>query len=183
MATKRPRITEEHFIMFVKYLAKFGLSQTGVRRAHKYVLRELELEDTRDTRQWLSNRFAVANPNSKKCLDKYKALYEKYRNVTIDKIVEEETQGINTNLDVSENLIDLLENMTVDTEFLKTVMPDNILKYLLETVKINEKSRELKLNIHGLLKVNDKKDTVDSDTSNENDPIADAFDGIEEDEG
>ncbi len=159
---KMPRVEKTHYILYAQWIGKFGTAQSGVRMANTLMLEELELEDTRDNRQWVSGKFKPANPNNERCKQEYRDIFEAFRNRPRQDVADEIEKDTNKNHQILENLKNLLLS-TVGPEFFEGVDNADIINFIIKITEAQGKGNELKSKLFGLL--TDRKQVEISATS------------------
>ena len=152
---KWPTIKEVHYEMYAKWVGEHGSYQHGMYFVNTRMLIHLNLEDTRDNRKWIANKFRAANPNydvgSRDRKLKYLSITEMVRRMTVEEITIEETQEVNNDKFILNNIINILNGETVEPNFLETVTPDKIIELLLKSINTKGRRSEFNAKLHGLL--------------------------------
>ena len=147
-----PTVSKHHYSMYAAWLGKYGLSQTGVSVTNTRMMEELGLENTRENRKWVANKFRRANPRySHYCEDTYLAVYKASAKTTdIEKKREEQSQVVDASQAVLHNLLALLTNETVTPNFFTEVSNTDILKFLIKVVEVQGKNNEFTAKLYGI---------------------------------
>ncbi len=152
---KWPTIQEVHYEMYAKWVGEHGSHSHGMYFVNTQMLTHLNLEDTRDNRKWIANKFRIANPNydvgSRDRKLKYLSITEMVRRMTVEEITIEETQEVNNDKFILNNIINILNGETVEPNFLETVTPDKIIELLLKSINTKGRRSEFNAKLHGLL--------------------------------
>ena len=150
-----PKIQEVHYEMYAKWVGEHGSHQHGMYFANTRMLIHLNLENTRENRQWVAYKFRIANPNydigSRDRKLKYLSITEVTERMTAEGITIEETQEIVNDKFILNNIISILNGETVDPNFLETVTPDKIIELLLKSIDTKGRRSEFNAKLHGLL--------------------------------
>ena len=147
-----PKVSKYHYGMYAAWLGKYGLSQTGVSVTNTNMMEELGLENTKENRKWVSNKFRRANPRcSHYCEDTYLAIYEATSKTTdVDKKREEQSQVVDASQAVLHNLLALLTNETLTPDFFEELSNADILKFLIKVVEAQGKNSEFTAKLYGI---------------------------------
>jgi hypothetical protein len=150
-----PTIQEVHYEMYAKWVGEHGSHQHGMYFVNTQMLTHLNLEDTRDNRKWIANKFRVANPNydvgSRDRKLRYLSITEVIERTAAEEITIEETQEVNNDKFILNNIINILNGETVESNFLETVAPDKIIELLLKSINTKGRRSEFNAKLHGLL--------------------------------
>ena len=103
-----PKTQEKHRHQLVDCLVDFGLNKHGVKRAVTEMLKELELEDTKENRQRLRDRLRNCNPNSPRCDEKFQTAFQKRRKIRISQLKENQDNRRAFRRHIIDNQIDRL---------------------------------------------------------------------------
>ena len=148
-----PKVSKHHYVMYATWLGKYGLSQTGVSVANTHMMEELGLENTKDNRKWIVNKFRKANPRYPyHCDAEYLAIYEaSAKTKDLEKQREEQSQALDASQAILHNLMALLTNETVNPKFFEEVSNADILKFLIKVVEVQGKNSEFAAKLQGIL--------------------------------
>ncbi len=150
-----PTIQEVHYEMYAKWVGEHGSHQHGMYFVNTRMLTHLNLEDTRENRNWIANKFRVANPNydfgNRDRKLRYLSITEVIERTAAEEITIEETQEIVNDKFILNNIISILNGETVDPNFLETVTPDKIIELLLKSINTKGRRSEFNAKLHGLL--------------------------------
>ena len=152
---KWPTVQEVHYEMYAKWVGEHGSHRHGMYFVNTRMLTHLNLEDTRENRKWIANKFRVANPNydfgGRDRKLRYLSITDVARRITAEEITIEETQDVNNDKFVLNNIINILNGATVEPNFLETVTPDKIIELLLKSINTKGRRSEFNAKLHGLL--------------------------------
>lgn len=146
---KFPSITKKVYQDFVFYLIEFGISKSGVARAHTKILQKLGIDDTKENRSTVAVRLRKANPNYDCCDPMYRELYETGRSQRIDKLFEKQDDRRAIRRDRIAGILEYLET-SICNNCDDTQQTLQLIAELNRTLANERKEDEYEAKVHGI---------------------------------
>lgn len=179
MAKKKwPTVEKARYYEYIDYLIRFGKGKGGVKLANGKMLEDLGVEETPESRKWVTEKFRRANPNYPDVIrSEYLSYYEDKLELKNDIFIEEVEEAHAKHRDLLDKLIELFSDDARLLQSFDDVSADAIASSIAKLIEAREKGIERDAKIRGLLT---ERSQVEISTSGEGDPEVGDTEGLSE---